>query len=80
MRCLEWMWDPDPTDTTYCVDYAFLLRDETGMQAVHDHHVEGLFPRATWLRLLGEAGFDFESVPREADDIYLDEIFLGRRP
>src|SRR5512145_3067765 len=26
VRYLEWTWDPDPQDTTYLVDYAFLLR------------------------------------------------------
>jgi trans-aconitate methyltransferase len=49
-RYLEWRWDPDPSDSTYVVDYAFLLRDVTGsVRAVHDRHVEGLFPRARWL-------------------------------
>lgn len=23
---LQWTWDPDPSDSTYVVDYAFLLR------------------------------------------------------
>ena len=27
LRYLEWTWDPDPSDTTYTVDYAYLLRD-----------------------------------------------------
>lgn len=49
-RYLEWHWDPDPVDNTYIVDYAFLLREATGsVRAVHDRHVEGLFPRAQWL-------------------------------
>ena len=29
----------------------------------HDRHLEGLFPRADWLRLLSEAGFDPQVVP-----------------
>ena len=29
-RYLEWSWDPDPNDTTYVVDYAFLLREANG--------------------------------------------------
>ena len=44
-RAVEWMWDPDPQDTTYTVDYAFLLRDGSGVRAVHDRHIEGLFSR-----------------------------------
>ena len=44
-RFLEWTWDPDPLDTTYTVDYAYLLREADGSVRVeHDRHVEGLFP------------------------------------
>ena len=59
LRYLEWTSDPDPTDTTYVVDYAYLLRTPDGAVRVeHDRHVEGLFSRADWLRLLAEAGFE----------------------
>ncbi len=52
LRYLEWSWDPDPTDTTYVVDYAYLLRASDGTVRVeHDRHIEGLFLRADWLRL-----------------------------
>ncbi len=58
LRYLQWTWDPDPTDTTYLVDYAYLLREEEQpMQCIHDRHVCGLFGRADWLRLLGQVGF-----------------------
>jgi hypothetical protein len=57
LRYLEWTWDPDPGDDTYVVDYAFLLRDPEGaVQVVHDRHVEGLFPRDSWLSWFREAG------------------------
>jgi SAM-dependent methyltransferase len=79
MRCLEWSWDPDPSDTTYQVDYAFLLRDGDGVRAVHDRHVEGLFPKATWLQLLRDAGFAPEVVERPIGGGAFDEIFLCRR-
>jgi SAM-dependent methyltransferase len=59
LRYLEWTWDPNPDDTTYTVDYAYLLRERDGsMRAVHDRHIEGLFSRDEWLRWLTEAGFD----------------------
>ena len=46
MRYLEWVWDPDPRDTEYLVDFAFLLRERDGsVRAVQDRHVEGLFAR-----------------------------------
>ncbi|HEX6307156.1 MAG TPA: class I SAM-dependent methyltransferase [Longimicrobiales bacterium] len=61
LRYLEWTWDPDPTDTTYVVDYTYVLRDREGtVRTESDRHLEGLFSRAVWLDLLGEAGF----VPR----------------
>jgi SAM-dependent methyltransferase len=58
LRYLSWTWDPDPADTTYLTDYAYMLRMADGtMRVEHDRHVEGLFSRADWLRLLAEAGF-----------------------
>jgi hypothetical protein len=72
---------PDPTDNRYTVEYAFLLRDGTHVTTAHDTHVEGLFPRATWVRLLTEAGFSVEMVPRPVDgERATDEVFLARRP
>jgi SAM-dependent methyltransferase len=66
LRFLSWTWDPDPADTSYVVDYAYLLRESDGSTRVElDRHVEGLFARADWLRLLGEAGFRSEVMPFE---------------
>ena len=59
IRYLEWSVDPDPSDTTCESHFAYLLREADGsVRCVHDRHVFGLFPRATWLRLLTEAGFE----------------------
>lgn len=80
LRCLEWGWDPDPSDTQVRVEYAFLLRDGTEVQAVHDRHVEGLFPRGTWMRLLEGVGYRVESTRRPNGDGSFDETFLCRRP
>jgi hypothetical protein len=79
LRYLEWSWDPDPDDCTYLVDYAYLLREGGETRVVHDRHVEGVFPRATWLRLLGEAGFDVQSATRPDEHGELDEVFVGLR-
>ena len=76
LRYLEWVYDPDPGDDTYEVDYVVALRDGAGAtRIVHDHHVEGLFPRATWLRLPGEAGF----AARVVRDPEGRDVFVGRR-
>ena len=82
VRFLEWMRDPDPTDTTYVVDYAILLRDADGSVRIeHDRHIEGLFPRAEWLRFLSEAGFDAKVVPFEHSEVETKhEIFIAIKP
>jgi SAM-dependent methyltransferase len=64
MRYLSWSWDPDATDTTVVTDYTYALRDANGnVRVIHDRHIEGVFPRDTWLRLLSNAGFDPRVVP-----------------
>ncbi len=88
MRCLEWMWDPDPSDTRYTVEYAFMIREGDQMKVLHDRHVEGLFTRATWLRILSEVGFAVTAAVRpigteeggEQTAAYTEEVFLCRRP
>src|SRR5689334_4352040 len=79
LRGVMWQWDPDPADTTYRVDFALLLRERGDVRLVHDSHVEGVFSRSTWIRLLTEAGFAVEGVPRPIDEHETDEIFLCRR-
>jgi trans-aconitate methyltransferase len=79
LRCLMWTWDPDPADTTCVVDFAFLLRESGKVTAVHDQHVEGLFSRSAWERILGNVGYDVEAVPRQVESGYVDDIFLCRR-
>jgi len=83
MRYLEWTWDPDPADTTYVVDYAFMLRGEDGSVTVaHERHVEGLFSRADWLCWFSEAGFQPTVLPFEqaVHDGAGGEIFVCRKP
>jgi len=80
---LEWVWDPDPTDTSYLVDYAYLLCSNDGSVRVeHDRHVEGLFAQAEWLRLLSETGFRPAVLAFEPTDLdpCQHEVFIGKRP
>jgi SAM-dependent methyltransferase len=82
LRYLEWTWDPDPADTSYLTEYACLLRDADGsVRAVHDRHVEGLFPRNLWLRLLEDAGFLAGAVSFDHSELEPGtyEIFVARR-
>ncbi|MCI0394274.1 MAG: class I SAM-dependent methyltransferase [Chloroflexi bacterium] len=77
LRYLEWTYDPDENDTVYTTDFAYLLREANGaVRAEHDRHICGLFPRATWLQLLRQVGFD----PRIAPDPYGRELFLALKP
>lgn len=75
-RYLEWRWDPDPADTTYLVDYAFLLREPNGdVRTVYERHVEGLFPRQLWLDIFNAAG-----LAAVADrDAFGRDIFIAAR-
>jgi SAM-dependent methyltransferase len=83
LRYLEWTWDPDPADTTYVVDYAYLLREDgQPPRCVHDRHVEGLFGRADWLQLLAEVGFRASVRPLELSDwpAGSTEVFVAVKP
>ncbi len=77
LRYLEWTYDPDDTDTTYTVEYAYLLRENDQPASVeHEQHICGLFPRAEWVRLLGKVGFQ----PEITRDQYGRDVFVARRP
>ena len=80
VRYLMWTRDPDPSDDTCVVDFAFLLREGGEVRAVHDHHVEGLFSRDTWLRGFAAVGYVVEPLARPVGDGVFDEVFLCRRP
>lgn len=83
LRYLEWMTDPDPADNAYAVDYVYLLREGDAPPRVeYERHIEGLFPRGTWLALLQQAGFETDVLPREAVEPEFGdlEIFVSRRP
>ena len=77
MRYFEWTFDPDPNDATYTVDFVYLLREGAQpVRVVHDKHLEGLFARETWIRLLNAAGF---SAVRCLPDEWGREVFLATR-
>lgn len=83
LRYLAWTWDPDPADSTYLVDFAYMLREGDGSVRVEwDRHLEGLFSRAEWLRFLGEAGFDPRPVPFNHSELEPGEyeIFVAAKP
>jgi SAM-dependent methyltransferase len=77
LRYLEWIWDPDTSDDTYEVAFAFLLRDAAGTVRVDgDRHRFGLFPRAAWLDWIREAGFSAKS----RIDPWHRDVFVATKP
>ncbi len=61
LRYLEWVYDPDPLDTTFHAEFAYLLHDQDGAYLEHDLHVFGLFSTAEWMHIIASTGF----VPRQ---------------
>lgn len=82
LRFLEWVCDPNPDDTSYTVDYAYMLREPDGSVSVqHDRHLEGLLPAADWLGVLREAGFEASAVPFVHSQVDRPiDLFVGHRP
>ncbi|MEV4532549.1 class I SAM-dependent methyltransferase [Asanoa sp. NPDC049518] len=76
-RYLSWSYDPDPNDTTTVTEYAFLLREADGRtDTTHETHETGLYPTATWLELLREAGFTPKAVTEETSEDRLPRTFF----
>ena len=81
LRYLEWAYDPDPSDTTYVSDFAYLLRDAEGVRCVQDRHVCGLFSSAIWLELLERAGLEARRLVAPPDEEPAGaELFVGTKP
>jgi SAM-dependent methyltransferase len=83
LRYLMWTWDPDPRDTTYLLDFAYLLRHPDGsVTSERDRHTIGLFSKATWRRLLSEAGFRVKTLLDPEPDLEPSArvVFVGKKP
>ncbi len=76
LRCVEWSWDPDPTDTTCRAEYVYVMREGGRVHTAHETHVLGLFSRGAWVRILEGAGWSVDTVERWDDGKPLDRVFL----
>ena len=56
------------------------LREGDDLRTVLDRQTVGLFPRATWLHLLREVGFDPEVVEDPSGEGERLELFACRKP
>lgn len=82
VQYVQWISDPDPTDTIFNYDFVIGLKEAGELKAVVDRQQCGLFPRQTWLDLMNGAGFDAKAVldPSTAgESTERIEIFVGYR-
>jgi SAM-dependent methyltransferase len=84
LRYLEWTTDPDPIDSTYLYEFAYLLhQDGQPTRTLYDRHLCGLFSRDVWRTLLEETGFrEVRSLPFEHSEVPAGtvEFFVASRP
>ena len=62
LTCVEYSVMLDPKGTTVETVYTYYIVRGGELRVEMDRHTTGLFPLATWGRLLSEAGFDVERV------------------
>lgn len=81
VRFMEWTYDPDPSDTLTTTHYTFVTREIDGtISTISETHLLGLFPQATWLRLLVAQGFSVEVLTeRTEEDREPRSMMLARR-
>jgi SAM-dependent methyltransferase len=65
---IEYLHDPDPTDTTVESLFFLIFHSFGNTRVEQDRHLTGLFPLDTWLKLLGDAGFQVELLSFPAYD------------
>jgi SAM-dependent methyltransferase len=82
LRYLEWTWDPDPSDRTYLVDMAYLLRGGDGTVQVHyDRHPLGLFSAEEWLAVFQDVGLAPDVELFQHSEVHGEmRVFVGIRP
>lgn len=59
---IEYVFDPDPKDTTFENIMVYFIRQKGSMRVELDRHIAGIFPLQCWLDLMDEAGFTVEKV------------------
>jgi len=77
LRYLEWVFDPDPADTSYLSCMVYLLRERDGsMRCVEDRHEIGLFAHDVWMQIIEKAGFQPISIPFEHSELEPESTFV----
>ena len=77
----EYLHDPDPDDTQVESIFSYEIREKGQLRREQDIHTTGLFPIATWTRLMKEVGFRVETLKIPANEGgYGEYLFLGVLP
>ncbi|TQF17270.1 class I SAM-dependent methyltransferase [Myxococcus llanfairpwllgwyngyllgogerychwyrndrobwllllantysiliogogogochensis] len=80
LRYLMWTLPPKLGSNTSETHFAMLLKERDGsVRSVHDVHLNGLFSRATWLRLFDEAGLDARLETRTLEGAPYDTFVAVKR-
>jgi hypothetical protein len=69
--------------TTSDITFVYILRDGDSERVEVDHHLVGVFPRATWISLLERVGFEPRPLPyrhSEFEPTAGHELFLALKP
>ena len=80
LRYLQWAHPLE--GNTARITFVYILRDATGERVETEHHVVGVFPRATWISLLERVGFRAEVRPYEHSEFEPDddyELFVATK-
>ena len=64
---VENLYDPDPADSTYEMTFLYLIRSAGKLAIEYDRHLAGIFPLATWTRLLEKTGFSIQVLEPEGE-------------
>jgi SAM-dependent methyltransferase len=79
LRYVEWV--QPATGTTYVTDYLIvMLGPGDATQVAHDRHTLGVFPEATWERLIAEGGLELVDTTVENPYELEQAAFVARRP
>jgi len=75
---VEYDYDSNPDDTKFESLMIYIINEKGKIRVEQDYHVLGLFPKATWQRLIEETGFKFEAKDYPVhDDVRQAFLFVG---
>jgi len=78
LSLVQYSYRPDRSRSFYETLMFYIIREGDQVRVEQERHRLGLFPIATWLRLLDEAGFEVERRPYDVhDDHHEAYLFVG---